>query len=136
MPKIIDLGIARLLKEESLTQTIALIGPATLSYAAPEQLLNRKASIDIRTDQFNLGIITMQLLLKGAHPFDPRLVGSGEHIPDNIINGQWYKGPLIEENFSFLRPLIFKLLGREPYMRFRTPEALEKQIESCLEASK
>ena len=132
-PIIIDLGIARLLAEESLTQTIALRGPATPAYAAPEQLLNRKTNIDIRTDQFNLGIITMQLLMGGTHPFDPVVVGAGENIMENILQGRWNKGILENQDLKALRPLIERLLGKEPYMRFRSSESLLEQIDICLQ---
>lgn len=132
-PVIIDLGIARLLDEESLTQTIAHRGPATPAYAAPEQLLNRKASIDIRTDQFNLGIITTQLLMGGVHPFDPAVVGDGDNIMENIIQGKWVRDVFCKENLVFLKPLVERLLGKEPYMRFRSPELLMQQIDNCLE---
>jgi len=132
-PVIIDLGIARLLDEESLTQTIAHRGPATPAYAAPEQLLNRKASIDIRTDQFNLGIITTQLLMGGVHPFDPEVVGDGENIMENIIQGKWVKDVFTNHDLRLLQPLIERLLGKEPYMRFRSPELLMQQIDNCLE---
>lgn len=132
-PVIIDLGIARLLDEESLTQTIAQRGPATPAYAAPEQLQNRKASIDFRTDQFILGIITTQLLMGGIHPFDPAVVGGGENIMENIIQGRWIENFFVKPNLVFFKPLVEKLLGKEPYMRFRSPELLMKQIENCLE---
>lgn len=133
-PIIIDLGIARLLSEESLTQTIAPRGPATPAYAAPEQLLNRKTKIDFRTDLFNLGIITLQLLMGGAHPFDPAIVGIGNSEMDNILQGIWNKDILKKEENKFLLPLIEKLLGKEPYMRFRSPELLLHQIDSYLKA--
>jgi len=132
-PKIIDLGIARLLDEESLTKTYALSGPATPPYAAPEQLLNRKAIIDIRTDQFNLGIILVQLLLGGFHPFNPQLVGSGIDIMNNIIENKWFKSFLDTDQYSSIKPLANRLLGKEPYMRFRKTELLVNAINLCLE---
>lgn len=131
-PVIIDLGIARLLGEDSLTQTYAMRGPATPIYAAPEQLLNRKSAIDIRTDQYNLGIILMQLLLGGAHPFDPRIAGGGNDIVSNIIDGKWDKNLLGHLGLSTLEPLLKKLLGREPYLRFKTPTNLLDAIIKAL----
>ena len=62
-PRIIDLGIARFLDDISLTASIAACGPATPIYAAPEQLVNRKAMINIRTDFFLLGLEGMGIVL-------------------------------------------------------------------------
>ena len=135
MPRIIDLGIARLLKEESLTRTLALRGPATPRYAAPEQLLNYKNNIDFRTDQFNLGIITLQLMSGGAHPFDPTLVGIGDTFMDNIINARWDKSLFCDPNYSYVEPLISRLLGKEPYQRFRTYDLLINEIIACMRYS-
>jgi len=132
-PKIIDLGIARLLDEESLTHTLAKMGPNTPIYAAPEQLENRKSAIGIRTDQFNLGIVLMQLLLGGAHPFDPHLIKSGSSIVENIINDKWYSKWLDDNDLLSIKPLISQLLGHEPFMRFRSPQKLIDAIDICLE---
>lgn len=78
-PRIIDLGIARSLDSISITQSW-MGGPCTKIYAAPELLVYNKKMIDTRTDQYSLGIILVQLLLKSIHPFDPQLVG-GNSIP-------------------------------------------------------
>lgn len=120
-PRIIDLGIARLLDAESLTQTYAPYGPCTPFYAAPEQLENRKRDIDPRTDQFALGIVLSQVLLYGQHPFGPDLVG-GDSIPDNILRARWAHDQLEASTSPPMFEFVRRLLGREPYMRFRLPE--------------
>jgi serine/threonine protein kinase len=122
------LGIARYLDNESITRTL-FGGPCSSDYAAPEQLRYNKNMIDARTDQFNLGIILVQLLLKGKHPFDCRLV-EGNSIPDNILAGNWYKRVFENENLIQIRPFALKLLGYYPYDRYRTPEILLREIES------
>lgn len=64
---LIDLGIARHLELESLTATHGL-GVATPGYAPPEQFLNSKREIDVRTDLFSIGVV-MYECLSGEHPF-------------------------------------------------------------------
>ena len=128
-PRIIDLGIARLLDATSLTNSFAPFGPCTPDYASPEQLENRKKDIDHRSDQFNLGIILAQLLLEGLHPFDPSIVG-GDSIPINIISSIWAED-LLRDRVSLPMIIILRrLLGREPYQRYRLVEELETQLQS------
>lgn len=129
--KIIDLGIARILDFDSLTNVLAMRGPCTPVYAAPEQLLNRKADIDFRTDQFQLGIILVQMILKGQHPFAPDFIG-GSSIVENLLSGSTVDY-LQNSGHELLNTLIRKMLSREPYQRYRKPEILVKKIEECID---
>lgn len=125
-PRIIDFGIARFLDDQSLTKTLAAMGPATPIYAAPEQLLNRKDVIDIRTDMFALGIIVAELCFD-YHPFDPRAVGNNISVPENIVAGKF----VIPETASGpLTSLISRLLGHQPYQRFRNARVLTAFLDS------
>lgn len=132
-PVVIDLGIARLLDMESLTMTLAQMGPCTPLYAAPEQLTNRKTAIDWRADQFNLGILTAQFFLNGSHPFNPETVGEGESTVRNLIEGRWSIAQL-ETHAPRIAELTQRMLGNEPYMRFRVPTQLGEALESCVES--
>jgi serine/threonine-protein kinase len=123
--RVIDLGIARLLDATSLTDTMAPFGPRTPYYASPEQIENRKRDIDCRSDQFNLGIILAQLILKGVHPFDPEIVRNDRSILENIQSGQWARGIIEKKVSSPLYALIDRLLGHEPYQRFRRADDLQ-----------
>lgn len=134
-PKVIDLGIARLLDDESLTRTVAASGPCTPIYAAPEQLTNRKNDIDIRTDQFCLGIILGQLVLRGEHPFDPTIVKSGASIVDNILQDNWARSTVETAGTRPLLDLCQKLLGNQPHQRFRRAEFLLEAIDNVLKRS-
>jgi serine/threonine protein kinase len=109
-PRIIDLGIARLLDLASLTHSLAPFGPCTPNYASPEQLQNRKHEINHRADQFCVGTIYGQLLLRGSHPFDPSVVGDGQSIPENIINGRWARHRLEPPDLAPIVPVLSKML--------------------------
>ena len=122
-PKIIDLGIIRLLDATSLTHALAPVGPCTPAYASPEQLQNIKRDIDHRSDQFSLGIVLVQLILTGTHPFDPHIVG-GESIPCNILRGLWASDQLDGRISSEFRTIIHRLLAAHPYMRYRSHDEL------------
>ncbi len=128
-PKIIDLGIARFLDFDSLTQTIWGMGPCTPIYAAPEQLMNKKEFIDIRTDFFAIGIILLELHL-GFHPYHPERVGNSQSISQNILANKFVK-PFYKEGtskeFSFL---LIKLLKPQPYQRFRNYNLILEYIKS------
>lgn len=65
---LIDFGIARVLGAESITDTAAVEGPATLGYASPEQMDNMKADISSRSDLFSLGVVLTECIL-GYNPF-------------------------------------------------------------------
>lgn len=127
-PVIIDLGIVLASDRSALTNPLALMSPCTPNYAAPEQLKNRRADIDHRTDQFILGIVMAFLIENGCHPFDPLIVGIGDHIPENIINANWVISTFGSDYHFMLKKIVTKLLAPEPFRRYRTPELLKKDI--------
>jgi serine/threonine-protein kinase len=130
-PKIIDLGIARSLDRTPITKYL-VPGPCTPFYAAPELLRYNRELIDKRTDQYNLGIILVQLLLKGTHPFDPSLVG-GQSIPHNILSDNWYRNVFNDQKLIPIKTVASKLLGFQQFQRYRTYGMLMTDIDSCLE---
>lgn len=114
-PCIIDLGIARFLELESLTNDFAPIGPCTPAYAAPEQLANYKHLIDPRTDFFSLGVIALELYL-GKHPFDKQNKYS---IAENIMRNEYIvETDLVKPN-DVLTKLANNTLQTQSYERFR-----------------
>lgn len=71
---LLDFGIIRHLALESLTHDLAMVGPCTPGYGAPEQIRNEKRSISTRTDLFALGVVIYEMV-SGINPFadpDPR----------------------------------------------------------------
>lgn len=127
-PCIIDFGIARFLDMDSLTNSISPHGPATPLYAAPEQMNNKKNLIDMRTDFYAIGIITLELYL-GIHPFDPSIVSDSEITTlDNMKKGKYATStPFIKED-PLISNFASHLLQRKSYMRPRNYEQLRLLI--------
>jgi len=126
-PAIIDLGIVLAKDMTQITFPFAKMSPCTPTYAAPELLKYRRYEVNHRTDQFILGINLLQIMMDGQHPFDPSIVG-GNSIPENILNRNFDNSILSAEEFSKLRPIINRILSKEPYGRFRTPGMLKEEI--------
>ncbi len=73
---LIDFGIARDLKNVSLTATSAHFGPHTAGYAAPEQYRNLKRLVDSRSDLFSIGVVAYEMV----HGFNPFTKGANSII--------------------------------------------------------
>lgn len=130
-PVIIDLGIARSLLEESLTKTILPIGPCTIPYASPEQLLNQKNLISPRSDFFSLAIIAMELYYDN-NPFEPNWVGSGLGIRDNIVNGNKRLDIKNTSKSKDFIKIFEKALQTEPFNRYRKYTSFKEELEKFL----
>lgn len=117
-PCIIDLGIARFIDLEALTQTISPFGPCTPLYASPEQLTNNKNIIDQRTDFYVLGILALELYI-GKHPFDPSIVGGEYSVIENIMCNKYVTSTDKVPQNKKINDLISKILRIQPYERFR-----------------
>lgn len=124
-PRIIDLGIARFLDEDSITRSLAPMGPATPIYAAPEQLMNKKAMINPRTDFFLLALLSLELV-HGYHPFDPAYVGNQQSLVENISTGTYVPPP--DDCATTLATFIDKNLSTRPFQRIRTVESVMRYL--------
>lgn len=126
-PVLTDFGIVRMLDAPSLTHDFLLQGPGTPLYASPEQLLNEKAQIDWRSDQFGLSLVIGECVL-GRHPFlsvpgDVREIvmamARREAISDSTSS------ELLARGFS----AIAKGLSPWPVQRYRFPEQFREALE-------
>lgn len=59
-------------------------------------------------------------------------VVGGQSIPHNILNGNWNRKIFKDPNLSPIEPIAKKLLGSQQFQRYRTPEKLMADIDSCL----
>ena len=122
-PVIVDFGLVRDLVRTSLTQTWMIRGPGTPFFAPPEQLLNEKALIDWRADQFSLGTV-MALSLFGFHPYQDE--GSTpqatvERVSERASQASRFLAAATESSM----PAIVRMTAPWPVERFRTPVDLE-----------
>lgn len=81
---LLDFGIARHLNLPSLTADIALFGPMTVGYAAPEQIKNEKRKICNRTDLFAWATV-MYECIAGLNPFIQGCSHQGETLRKTLI---------------------------------------------------
>lgn len=120
-PVLIDLGIARHLDLTSLTGTVFDIGPCTYPYASPEQLRNQKNLIGPRCDLYALGLVAYESYT-GVHPY----WDNDDSLENNINRMLTAPVPEVANMSESLSRFIYRLMQRDLYKRFRTPEqALE-----------
>lgn len=101
--KIIDFGIARMLKERS-PQDTALLG--TAEYAPPEQF--GFSQTDIRADIYSIGIVMGELL-------------TGELLPPDSLRER-------SHSFGRLGRIIRKCIKIDPRQRFQTVQQLQRAV--------
>lgn len=121
-PVIVDFGLVRDLGQQSLTLTWVMRGPGTPLFAPPEQLLNEKALIDWRADQFSLATV-LSFAALGMHPY----AEPGDTSPATVDRVANRTGPsqqfLTAARAARLESLV-KMAAPYPVQRFRTPTHL------------
>jgi serine/threonine-protein kinase len=125
-PTIIDLGIAKNMSDDATAITVpGMCSPCTPAFAAPEQLMNNKADITYKTDQFSVGVIAF-LCLSGQFPYGNVSEIGVEGLISNmrnekIVNLRDYTS--VSDN---LVTVINKMLRVRQYQRYRNvPEILK-----------
>ncbi|MGD9347921.1 MAG: protein kinase, partial [Candidatus Aminicenantes bacterium] len=121
--KIMDFGIARLLKSKGITGTRHLIG--TPEYMSPEQV-DAEGDIDQRSDIYSLGVILYEMLT-GRVPFD------GD-TPLSVAYKHKNKKPPDPRDFSpqitdELSVLILKCLEKNKEARYQSAGEIRAQLE-------
>jgi len=128
--KLIDLGIAKNLAEESgLTQTGVFLGK--VRYCSPEQFSgteHQAAVLDSRSDLYSFGLLLYELLtgvypfagktfaeLAGCHLFQPP-ISFDESDPDGKVP-------------AGLRAVVLKALEKDPDARHESAEEFSRQLE-------
>lgn len=121
-PVIVDFGLVRDLDQHSLTMTWVMRGPGTPLFAPPEQLLNEKALIDWRADQFSLAVL-LSFSAFGFHPY----AEPGDNILSIVERVASRTGPslqFITAARSANLESLTKMAAAYPVQRFRLPSQL------------
>ncbi|MCI0683554.1 MAG: protein kinase [Gemmataceae bacterium] len=116
--KILDLGLARFMHEDSLTRNLGgknVLG--TADYLAPEQALDSH-DVDVRTDIYGLGA-TFFYLLTGRAPF------AQGNVTEKLLWVQFLDPPAVHD----LRPeaprklsaIVARMMAKDRSERFQTP---------------
>ena len=116
--KIIDLGLAKGVTEDTLSIAGSFIGTPT--YASPEQFAG--LGTDIRSDLYSLGV-TLWEMLSGKPPFH----GSSAELMDQHQHAE----PPFEKLRDIPEPVMALLevvLAKDPNQRFQNPAQLQKAI--------
>ncbi len=124
---IIDLGILREEGSSGVTNSLFPFGPCTPTYASPEQATNDKANITFKSDLFSLGVIAYEML-SGKNPFV--IIGEDNYIDDILERVCSYTpSSLTSLGVSAgLDKIISKMMNKEPYKRYRTPNKLLNEL--------
>lgn len=116
---LLDFGIARDLRQASLTATSANFGPHTAGYAAPEQFRNLKKQIDSQADLFSAGVVAYELAT-GRHPFAD---GARDYLDILRRTEMMAVAPLVLEGDSSGQLSKFILVLMEKFPSRRPPTA-------------
>lgn len=138
-PKLLDFGIAKLLRQDRLpsdpTETRKDFGPMTLAYASPEQLSG--GPITISTDIYALGVLLYNLL-SGRHPHQgsrgstATLIQAIRFEPPSAPSqaaSQELSGRVVGD----LDAIVLKALSKEPEERYNSAAQLAEEIQLHLE---
>lgn len=112
--KLVDFGIAKVFREERLTQTGLALG--TLRYMAPEQLAGETP--DARCDVYSLGVVLYEALA-GESPF----AGSGELV-DAILHGAANRLGDVYDCGVAIEAVVMRAMARDASRRYATAREL------------
>ncbi|MFT3743815.1 MAG: protein kinase [Pyrinomonadaceae bacterium] len=133
-PKLLDFGIAKLLRSDTLSETMTRQAVFTPEYASPEQI--RGENLTTATDIYSLGVILYELLA-GSRPFAFENKNLGQ-ILETAANQVPSKPSSTDQSavLPFQRTqlrgdldnIVLKALRREPEARYSSVEQFAEDI--------
>jgi eukaryotic-like serine/threonine-protein kinase len=118
--KIVDFGLARLIKSENDSESGGTAG--TVGYMSPEQTLGKP--VDQRTDIWAWGVVLVEMLT-GCSPF---WRGS---IPATV-NAILHEAPQRTDQLpASLQPIVYHALAKDPDARYQSCADVQQDLESA-----
>ena len=137
--KLLDFGIIQVAEDQNLTRQGSVIG--TISYLAPEIILDPFKKASERTDIYSLGVLFYQLLT-GLRPFkeDNNLKSLSDRNND-LASKIAYKPVIspksIDESISDeMNHLVMKMIERDPSDRYQSTSEVLEDINSLNKGKK
>jgi eukaryotic-like serine/threonine-protein kinase len=125
IPKLLDFGIAKLLREETPGPLPAYTGAMTPYYASPEQL--RGEGVTTASDVYSLGALLYELLC-GLRPFEAQ---SAKLISPKLIEER-RTPPQVAGMARDLNDIVARALAFEPADRYSSVEKLSDDVQRFL----
>lgn len=141
-PKLLDFGIAKLLRPDAMEQTLALTRPAerlmTPEYASPEQIRGEK--ITTAVDVYALGVLLYELL-SGRRPFRAERPNSAtlerlicESNPERPSTARRASNTVSSEKIaSDLDNIVLKAMHKDPARRYASAAELSEDVRRYLQ---
>jgi serine/threonine protein kinase len=124
--KIMDFGLAKVMKKHSPESTVTHMRAGTLYYMSPEQVKGLK-NVDVRSDIYSVGM-TIYEMLAGRRPFEK--TDTEFTIQKQIVDGK-IPSP-VKFNSNIPKPLakiILKAISQDPSKRYQKAEEMLAAIE-------
>jgi tetratricopeptide (TPR) repeat protein/predicted Ser/Thr protein kinase len=137
-PHIVDFGLAKLASGEGdLRSAITLGGEflGTLAYAAPEQVSEDAAMVDVRTDVHALGVILYELLARQPPYPTSGSLSDAVHAINHVVPARpcsLLSIGLPASLESDLDVITLKCLSKDPQERYQTASSLAADVRRAL----